>query len=71
MKFTLMFDRKADGSWIADVPEMAGATGEGDTAWQAAANAEAIALRSIADELEHLAVSPEHLVIEFEHAEGE
>ncbi|MFN0144952.1 MAG: type II toxin-antitoxin system HicB family antitoxin [Dehalococcoidia bacterium] len=71
MKFTILFDRKADGRWLADVPERAGATGEGETAWKAAANAQAIVLRAIADELEQLAVSPEHLVIEFEHAESE
>jgi predicted RNase H-like HicB family nuclease len=50
--FTIEIDREEDGRWIADVPEVPGALAYGATQEQAAANAEAIALRALADEIE-------------------
>ena len=50
--FTIEIDREEDGRWIADVPEVPGALAYGETQEQAAANAEAIALRVLADQIE-------------------
>lgn len=46
-------EREEDGRWIAEVPEVPGALAYGDTRQQAIDKAEALALRAIADRLEH------------------
>jgi len=53
MKLTIRFLRETDGRWIADVPELPGVTGYGATKEEAAIKAEALALRVIAEEIEH------------------
>lgn len=52
MKFHIEFDREADGRWIADIPELPGVMAYGLTEEEAKANAEALALRVIADQIE-------------------
>ena len=47
------FDRETDGRWIADIPALPGVTVYGRTWKQALAAVEALALRVIADRLEH------------------
>lgn len=46
-------EREADGRWIAEVPDLAGVLAYGKTRAQAIARVEALALRVIADRLEH------------------
>ena len=46
-------DREVDGRWIADIPALPGVTVYGRTRKQALAAVEALALRVIADRLEH------------------
>jgi predicted RNase H-like HicB family nuclease len=53
VKFTVELDREVDGRWIADVPELPGASVYGSTRSDAIAAAKALALRVIADRLEH------------------
>jgi predicted RNase H-like HicB family nuclease len=53
MIFTLDLDQEEDGRWIAEVVDIPGALAYGATAAQAKANAQAIALRVLADQLEH------------------
>ena len=53
MIFNIECERKEDGHWIAEVPELPGALAYGATANQAMARAEAIALRALAEQLEH------------------
>ena len=53
MKLLVEIDREQDGRWIADVPEIAGVSVYGDTRSAAMTNARALALRAIADCLEH------------------
>ena len=53
MKFTVELDREVDGRWIADVPELPGVSVYGPTRDDAIAAAKALALRVIADRLEH------------------
>ena len=47
------FYREEDGRWLADIPALPGVTAYGRTKKQAMAAAEALALRLIADRLEH------------------
>ena len=51
--FKIETEREDDGRWIAEVVEIAGAMAYGSTREQAAARAQAIALRILADRLEH------------------
>ena len=46
-------DREADGRWIAEVPDLPGCLAYGATRREAVANAEALALRVLAERLEH------------------
>ena len=52
MSFTYEFERETDGRWIAEIPEVPGALAYGGTQEEAAAHAEAVALRTLADEIE-------------------
>lgn len=52
-------EREEDGRWIAEVPDLSGVMGYGDTREQALAKVEALALRVIADRLEHGEEIPE------------
>lgn len=53
MKLTVEFDREEDGRWIADVVDLPGVMTYGATRGEALAAAEALALRILADQLEH------------------
>ena len=46
-------DREADGRWIGEVPVLPGVMAYGATEREARAKAEALALRVIADRIEH------------------
>jgi len=46
-------ERESDGRWIAEVPDLPGVMAYGDSRLDAVAKAEALALRVIADRLEH------------------
>ena len=53
MVLTIELDQEEDGRWIAEVVEIPGALAYGATSGQAKAKAQAIALRAVADQLEH------------------
>ncbi len=53
MNFTLECEQEIDGRWIAEVPELPGVLSYGDSATNAMAKAEILALRVIADRLEN------------------
>ncbi len=53
MNLTLETEQEADGRWIAEVPELAGVLAYGATREAAMAKAEALALRVIAERLDH------------------
>ncbi|HEY2370228.1 MAG TPA: type II toxin-antitoxin system HicB family antitoxin [Polyangiaceae bacterium] len=59
MHYVVQMDREADGRWIADVPDLPGVMAYGATADEAARKCEALALRVIADRLEHDETRPE------------
>jgi predicted RNase H-like HicB family nuclease len=46
-------EREDDGRWIAEIPDLPGVMAYGQTREEAVAKAEAIALRVLADRLEH------------------
>lgn len=53
MRFTLELEQEEDGRWIAEVPELSGAMAYGATQEEAIARVKALALRIVADQLEH------------------
>ena len=46
-------ERESDGRWIAEIPDLPGVMAYGDSRPDAVAKVEALALRVIADRLEH------------------
>jgi predicted RNase H-like HicB family nuclease len=52
MKFTIEIEQKEDGRWIAEVVELPGVMKYGDTRDTAIAQAEALALRVLAERIE-------------------
>ncbi len=65
MTFTVEYEREADGRWLAEVVEMPGVLAYGGTSDEAIAKAQALALRVLADRLEHGEAAPEFLNISF------
>jgi predicted RNase H-like HicB family nuclease len=65
MVLTVEFDREADGRWIADVRELPGVMVYGATREEALAKVEALALRVLADRVEHGELPPESLSVSF------
>ena len=53
MYLTLELDREEDGRYIAEVPDLPGVLAYGATEQEATARAQALALRVLADRLEH------------------
>jgi len=61
--FTIQHEREEDGRWIAEVPELPGVLAYGATADEAMAKAEVLALRVLADRLEHKEAKPQSISI--------
>jgi predicted RNase H-like HicB family nuclease len=53
------FDREDDGRWIAEVPELPGVLAYGQTREEALAKAQSLALRVLADRIDHGEPIPE------------
>ena len=53
MKLTLECEREDDGRWLAEVAELPGVLAYGNTADEAMVKAEALALRVVAERVEH------------------
>lgn len=53
MQFTLECELEDDGRWLAEVVDLPGALAYGSTASEAMAKAQALALRALAERLEH------------------
>jgi predicted RNase H-like HicB family nuclease len=58
MQLTLVCEQELDGRWLAEVPELPGVLAYGVDADQAMSRAEVLALRVIADRLEHGETQP-------------
>jgi predicted RNase H-like HicB family nuclease len=65
MQLTIRLLREADGRWIGDVPELPGVTVYGTTAEDATVHAKALALRVIAEEIEHGEMAPDADTLQF------
>ena len=65
MTFTVEYEREDDGRWLAEVVEMPGVLAYGGTSDEAIARAQALALRVLADRLEHGEGPPEFMSISF------
>ncbi len=66
--FTIELERETDGRWIAEIPALPGVLAYGATEAEAFAAAEALALRVLADRLEHGEASKSPLTVSFELA---
>ncbi|MFA5873939.1 MAG: type II toxin-antitoxin system HicB family antitoxin [Anaerolineales bacterium] len=59
MKFTIEHEQEEDGRWLAEVLELPGVLAYGKDIEEAIARAQALALRVVADRIEHSeSVSP-------------
>jgi predicted RNase H-like HicB family nuclease len=58
MKLSIECELEADGRWIAEIVQIPGAMAYGDTRDEAMAKAEVVALRAIADRIEHGEAKP-------------
>ncbi len=58
-KLTIDLEREDDGRWIAEVPALPGVMVYGQTREEALARVEVLALRALADRLEHGEAVPE------------
>lgn len=65
MQLQLECEREQDGRWLAEVPQLPGVMAYGANADEAMAKAEALALRVMADRLEHGEAKPQALSISF------
>ena len=63
--FSIELEREIDGRWIAEVVELPGVLAYGATQQQAIAQAQALALRVVADQLEHDEAGRDDLDISF------
>lgn len=59
MSLKIESEREDDGRWLAEVMDLSGAMAYGATREEAVARAQALALRVIADRLEHGEAVPE------------
>jgi predicted RNase H-like HicB family nuclease len=58
VKLSIGCERETDGRWIAEITQIAGAMAYGATRDEAMAKAEVVALRAIADRIEHGEAKP-------------
>jgi len=68
MVFQIELDEEADGRWIAEVATLPGVMTYGVTRTDAVARVQALALRVLADRLEHGEAVPELLTVTFQAA---
>jgi predicted RNase H-like HicB family nuclease len=64
VRFNIETELETDGRWIAEIPEIPGAMAYGKTIEEAKANAYALALRSIADDVEKSRDVPKSISID-------
>ncbi len=65
MTFLIEIEQEQDGRWIAEVIDLPGVLAYGRTADEAKAKVQALALRVVADRLEHGEAGPDLLSISF------
>ena len=65
MHFKVELEQEEDGRWIADIPELPGVLGYGQSPEEARAKVQALALRVVADRLDHGEAAADLLTISF------
>jgi predicted RNase H-like HicB family nuclease len=65
MDFTIEYEQEEDGRWLAEVSPLPGVLTYGATPDKAMARAEVLALRVLAERLEHGETCPEPISISF------
>lgn len=65
MAFTVEYERENDGRWLAEIVELPGVLAYGVDSGEAIAKAQALALRVLADRIEHGEGKPEFVSISF------
>jgi predicted RNase H-like HicB family nuclease len=68
VKLQIAIEQEADGRWIAEVDALPGVTSYGITKTDAVARVQALALRVLAERLEHGEAVPEYLDVSFQAA---
>ena len=68
MNYTVETELEDDGRWIAEVTDLDGVLAYGKTRDEAIARAEALALRVLADRLEHAEAGPDLVSVSFRAA---
>jgi predicted RNase H-like HicB family nuclease len=68
MKFTIDLEQEVDGRWVAEVPELRGTLVYGQTRQEAIARGQALALRVLAEQLEHNEASSDLVHVTFNAA---
>jgi predicted RNase H-like HicB family nuclease len=66
--FKIELEREEDGRWIAEIPDLAGVLCYGATQAEAVAKIQALALRVLAERLEHQEAPGEFLNVTFQAA---
>jgi len=69
MKFRVEIEQEEDGRWIAEVVDLPGVLAYGNTSEEAQAKVQALALRVVADRLEHGEAGPDLVSISFAAAD--
>jgi predicted RNase H-like HicB family nuclease len=65
MKFRLEIEKEEDGRWLAEIPDLPGVLAYGSSLDEAKAKVQALALRVVADRLEHGEAGPDLITISF------
>ena len=68
MTLLIELEQEADGRWLAEVPSLPGTLTYGNTRTDAVAKIQALALRVLAEKLEHGEAVPELLQVSFHAA---
>jgi len=68
MQLAIELEREADGRWIAEIPDLPGVMAYGQSRAEAVARVEALALRVLAERLEHGEAAAEPLSVTFRAA---
>ena len=68
MKFLIEIEREEDGRWIAEVTDLSGVMAYGKTREEAMSRVQALALRVLAEQIEHGEATPDLLSVSFQAA---
>jgi predicted RNase H-like HicB family nuclease len=68
VKLLIELEQEEDGRWIAEVPDLSGVVAYGQSREDALARVQALALRVLAERLEHGEAAPELLSVSFRAA---